>query len=241
MNWNKCAAFAILCSVSEKGDNMNDVPQPDKDIQWQETYDARQSYFQSAFGRLPDDILKMLNLSGYWPGGGLFVIPFEKYEGQQQLAVYTSFGLSNIDMPVSTKTDGLEKNTGLSGYGYEITIIAKKEEKWPLAILQWILNAEILNAVGILRRVEANDGLTVESIKSKGGLHPPINLLIAKALPPLPQGTELPNGRMHILVATAITDSEVKWAREHSTKRLLELLQEKNVGQISDLNRAGVV
>lgn len=45
------------------------------DTLWQATYDARQQYFERTVGPFPKDILKMLNMTGVWPGGGLFVIP----------------------------------------------------------------------------------------------------------------------------------------------------------------------
>jgi hypothetical protein len=48
------------------------------DEHWQRTYDARQRYFESTVGPLPGDILKMQNMMGVWPGGGLFVIPAKK-------------------------------------------------------------------------------------------------------------------------------------------------------------------
>ncbi len=38
----------------------------------------------------------MFNLTGLWPGGGLFVIPAAKLG--QSLCAYTSCGLSNPDM-----------------------------------------------------------------------------------------------------------------------------------------------
>jgi hypothetical protein len=45
---------------------------------WNQVYDARRDYFESTIGPLPGDILKMLNMTGVWPGGGFFVIPAEK-------------------------------------------------------------------------------------------------------------------------------------------------------------------
>jgi hypothetical protein len=82
---------------------------------WLEVYDARQRYFESVLGPLPGDILKMLNMTGVWPGGGLYVIPASKLGGD--VWVYITFGLSNYDMPTGialTKTefaDGKVKTT----------------------------------------------------------------------------------------------------------------------------------
>jgi hypothetical protein len=62
---------------------------------WLEVYDARQRYFESVLGPLPGDILKMLNMTGVWPRGGLYIIPASKIGGD--VWVYTTFGLSNHD------------------------------------------------------------------------------------------------------------------------------------------------
>jgi ABC-type glycerol-3-phosphate transport system substrate-binding protein len=45
---------------------------------WLATYDARQKYFEKNLGPFPKDILKMANMTGVWPGGGLFVLPAQK-------------------------------------------------------------------------------------------------------------------------------------------------------------------
>src|SRR5262249_49147792 len=66
---------------------------------WREVYDARQKYYESSFGKLPKDILKMVNMAGVWPGGGLFVIPATKLG--PNLWVYTTFGFTNPDMPTT--------------------------------------------------------------------------------------------------------------------------------------------
>src|SRR6516165_8670494 len=120
---------------------------------WQQNYDARAKYFESAFGPLPPDILKMLNMSGVWPGGGLFVIPADRLG--PNLSVYTTFGLSNPDMPTTVRMTGFavqsdgtrpaawegrlqrrepaEGPPGAAGYGYEVFVIAARGEQWPLA------------------------------------------------------------------------------------------------------------
>jgi hypothetical protein len=107
---------------------------------WLEVYDARQRYFESVLGPLPGDILKMLNMTGVWPRGGLYIIPASKIGGD--VWVYTTFGLSNHDMPTGialTKTEfadgkvntALEKREpaarapGAAGYGYEILLATR--------------------------------------------------------------------------------------------------------------------
>jgi hypothetical protein len=226
------------------------------DKAWQDNYDARRSFFEAYFGPIPKDILKMLNMSGVWPGGGLFVIPASKLD-EPDLAVYTTFGLSNPDMPTTmrltdlrlesdgtrpTKAEGrlqqkqpAPRRPGAAGYGYEIMIITDKEQQWPLGFLQWAVGAEITNDVGLLGRVEEYEGLTVEEIRV--GPRESIDVLIAKAEPPLPPGAMLPAGRMDLLVATTITKEEMRWSMENGRTALLEKLGEGGLGQTSMFGR----
>ena len=68
---------------------------------WQQSYEARQKYFEHTVGPFPKDIQKMLNMSGVWPDGGLYAIPAQRLgEG---LVVYTTFGLTNADMPTTVR------------------------------------------------------------------------------------------------------------------------------------------
>jgi hypothetical protein len=194
---------------------------------WLQTYDARQKYFEHAVGPLPNDILKMLNMSGVWPGGGLYAIPAKRLG--PDLAVYTTFGFTNSDMPTTlgvadfkldsdgkkaTRAEGtlqkkqpVAKRPGAAGYGYEFIVVAQANQDWPLNLLQWAVNAELTNDVGMLDRVEKYDGVTVEQLHV--GALQPIDVLISKALPPLPVGTQLPAGKMEVLVATVITPEEM--------------------------------
>jgi hypothetical protein len=229
------------------------------DEAWQDNYDARQRYFESTIGPLPGDILKMLNMTGVWPGGGLFVIPASKLG--QNLAVYTTFGLTNPDMPTRVRmsdfavaSDGARathaegklqqkqpsaRPVGAAGYGYEIFVVTARDQQWPLAFLQWAVNAEIGNDAGLLSRVEKFDGLTVEKIGVGGGNS--INVLIAKAQLPLPTGTTLPAGKMDLLVAVTITDEEMLWSMKNGRGALLDKPREGGVGQISTLGRQSVI
>jgi len=224
-----------------------------REARWQAAYQARQAWFEREFGAFPGDILKLRNLAGVWPGGGLFALPADRVE--PGLWLYTTFGLSNPDMPatiVATPADEgafrLEAKpaaavvappAGAAGYGYEFAVLARDSVEWPLRVLQWAANAELLQDVNILDRVEKNDGLTVQDIavsNERGA-----NLLIAKARPPLPNGTVLPNGGMALLVGTVITDDEMQWALQHGRGALLERLLADGVGQVSVLDRASVV
>jgi hypothetical protein len=249
----------MALSFSLIGSSAMSAKPPENDL-WQATYDARTRYYETAVGPLPRDILKMVSMFGVWPGGGLFVIPAGKLG--KHLSVYTTFGLTNPDMPTTvritdfqldsdernraTQTQGrLErreptlKKAGASGYGYEIFVVAEKNQEWPLRFLQWAVNAEINHDVGFLARVEKYNGLTVEQIDVGKGIA--INVLVAKAQPPLPVGTQLPSGRMELLAATTITDDEMRWSMKNGRGSLLQKLREAGVGQISVLGRRSVV
>jgi len=45
----------------------------------------------------------MQNMTGVWPGGGLFVVAAPKIG--KHLTVYTTFGLTNSDMPTRVRYD----------------------------------------------------------------------------------------------------------------------------------------
>lgn len=253
----KLREFLRFRSKSEQSSDGADSAEEDL---WQRVYDARSSFFEEQIGPFPDDILKMGNMSGVWPGGGLYVIPADKIESG--LWVYTTFGLSNSDMPATTtmvdysiETDdqGRPSNytgtlqskeraptpPGAAGYGYEILVIARENSYWPVGFLQWAVGAEITHDAGILERVETYSGLTVEQIQVDEDDW--VNVLIAKAQAPLPGGADLPNGRMDLIVATTVTEDEMQWSLEHGRDRLLQKLLDSGVGQVSDRNRASVV
>jgi hypothetical protein len=99
--------------------------------------------------------------------------------------------------------------------------------------------AEILKDVGLLARVEQYGGLTVGELSV--GFEKPIDFLIAKARAPWPAGTQLPNGKMDILIATAITGQELAWSMENGREALLQKLEEARCGQISLPDRESVI
>lgn len=244
--------FAKIKSFFTSSSSAADPQQEAADLYWQEVYDARAAFYEQHFGPLPDDILKLGHLFGVWPGGGLYVIPATKLgEGAY---VYTTFGLTNPDMPTTTTLiecdeehdeqgrptrtstslgpkQPAETPEGAAGYGYELLIVAHENAEWPLWVLQWAVGAELLSDAGILGRVEEFDGLTVEGIQV--GCGDEANLLIAKARSPLPAGVQLPNGKMELLIATVITDDEMQWAMENGRAALLDRLAETGSGQTS--------
>lgn len=251
--------FLLLVAVIASGATAQ-TSDLDEEAFWQKVYDARVSYYERHIGSFPEDILKMGNMTGVWPGGGLFVMQADKLG--DDLWAYTTFGLTNPDMPASTMMSdyNIETNDqgqasqysgklnskepvpsvrGAAGYGYEMLLIAKENAEWPLWIMQWSVNAELLNDAGILQRVEKYNGFTVQEIPV--GENDWVNILIAKAQNPLPNGDRLPNGNMDLLVATVITDMEMQWSIEHGRDKLLEKLIAEGVGQISDRYRESVI
>ncbi len=229
--------------------------------EWQRVYDAREAFYTKNFGKFPDDIMKAANLLGDWPGGGFYVIPANKLG--KGLWLYTTFGLSNADMPATMQSSNVnvkhddqgnvtessfklekKKNVASSsdkaGYGYEVIMVAKENAQWPLWFMQWAANIVFINNVDLLYRVERNNGLTVEAVPV-GNHGETINVLIAKAQKPLPTGINLPNGNMQFLVATVITDQEMQWSMKNGRDALLKKLMDSGVGQISDRNRSSII
>lgn len=247
-------------SVDSPPDTSPVTSEIDEDDFWQQVYDARAAYYEKHIGQLPDDILKMGNMMGVWPGGGLFVIPADKIAND--LWAYTTFGISNPDMPASTvvadytietdeqdrpseysgslhKKKPAQNSVGVAGYGYEMVMITKENTEWPLSFIQWAVNAEIQSDTDILNRVEQYNGLTVADIEVSESES--INVLIEKARNPLPGSVQLPNGKMELLIATVITDDEMQWSLENGRNVLLAKLIESGVGQISDRNRKSIL
>lgn len=231
----------------------DEAPPPrDDEALWQAVYDARVEVFERALGPLPNDIQKLLNLSGVWPGGGLFKIAAPRLG----LTVCSSFGLSNPDMPARTRSvDAKAAGTGVSmtleartpawapdggaGYGYELLIATRGPADWPLLPLSWFVQMELLNDVDIPGRVRDGQGLTVESLKIDGERK--ADFLVEPARAPFPTSFELPNGTVQVFVATRITRDEMQWALDNGRPALSEKLTRAGVGQVSDLTRPSVL
>ncbi|MBO2671004.1 suppressor of fused domain protein [Shewanella algae] len=225
-----------------------------QDILWDNVYDARTAVFEKKFGLFPDEILKLGHMTGVWPGGGLF--KSKASELGEDLWLYTTFGLTNPDMPTQylpqniNQTDGnieltLTKKETVPvyperpGYGYEIIVLTQGEADWPLGLLQWAVNAEMLNDADLLGRVKKYNGLTIEDVMVGDGDY--VNVLITQAHSPLPGSFTLPNGEGQLLIATVITDDEMAWSMKNGRDKLLTKLLASNDKQVSVINRPSVL
>ena len=127
---------------------------------------------------------------------------------------------------------------GLAGYGFELAVLTVGRQFWPLLLLNWAVTAEILEDADILTRVTEHGGLTVQDIDL--GPDGAADFLIEPVDGLFPANHELPNGTMHLLVATAITRSELTFAVEQGHQALLARLFEAGPGQVSVLGRGAV-
>ena len=230
----------------------------DGDQYWNEIYDSRYKYIEENIGKLPDDILKIMHLSGAWPGGGIYKFKANKLGNAPW--VYMTFGLTNPDMPTTVipKNVEIEAESGRSestsftlekkqnvpsypgrhGYGYELVVVTEEDEEWPLWFLQWAVEAELINDVDILGRVEKYNGLTVEDIYvGDAGM---VNVLFQKAEKPFPEKIELPKGPSTFIIATVVTDDEMIWSKFNGREKLAKKLDENKIGQISNVKRSSI-
>ena len=230
-----------------------------EDRLWDQVCEARTAAFETGFGKLPDDIQKIAHMIGVWPGGGLYVIPAPHV--RPGAAIYSSFGLTNPDMPAtitidqanSESVDGRIVNATSTlvlkekmpperdwpGYGYEVIVAAPDNQEWPLWLLQWAVQAEVLNDIGMRDRVEKYGGMTIESVRISEDAA--VDLLFTKAQPPLMAQLSLPTGRADVIVMTVITAAEMHWSKQHGREALLAQLQAAGIGQFSVLGRDSVV
>ena len=222
---------------------------------WDAVHDARKEFFEREFGPLPDEIQKLMNLFGVWPGGGLFQMAAPKHGG---MGVCTTFGLTNVDMPTGARVSNAQRTDqggfsgtldaraprfmpdDVAGYGYEVMVVTPKPDPWPLLPISWIAQMEILNDIDLPDRVKDGKGLTVESVKIGDGTQT-ADFLIERARSPWPDGFDLPNGRMDIYIATRITRDEMNFALKEGRPALFEKLARAGVGQVSHLQRPSVV
>ncbi len=80
-------------------------PQPEV-LFWDKVYEKRSEYFRQHIGQFPNDILKIAQLFGVWPGGGLFVIHATSIGAD--IWAHCTFGLSNADMPTSATFENIQ-------------------------------------------------------------------------------------------------------------------------------------
>lgn len=225
---------------------------------WNKVYETRYKFIEDNIGPLPDDILKIMHMSGSWPGGGLY--KFKASKLGNDLWAYMTFGLTNPDMPTAVTPKNVQikgesdrpESTSLTlekkpnvpsypdrnGYGYELIVVTKGEKEWPLWLLQWAVEAELINDVDILGRVEKYNGLTIEDVGI--GADGFVNVLFQKAESPFPETIKLPKGDSPLIFATVISDDEMIWSKTNGRENLLAKLKQANIGQISDLERNSV-
>jgi hypothetical protein len=248
-----------LRRLDPKGQDLaNSGGQQTKEELWDDVYRAREQFFTTHFGPLPQEIKKLMNLTGVWPGGGLFQFSALRQGG---LGVCTSCGLSNADMPASVRqvkaarTEHKGQNEFSSelgarvprwvppdraGYGYEMMVLTPTAADWPLLVLGWVVQMEILNDLDLPDRVAEARGVTVEALAIGDGSRK-ADFLIEPARDPFPERTRLPNGTMQLLIATRITPDEMDFALDNGRPALLERLQGAGVGQVSVLDRPSVI
>jgi hypothetical protein len=235
-------ALAVLSAMVVFAADADGKPEEDR---WLDTLDAREAYFESAVGPLPNGILRVAGTQETWPGGGLLTIPAPQFGTPMtgtDMAVYTTSGFTNSDMPAHRHKSGFKpgpREKPAAGYGYELMVVAQKDTDWPLSLLEWAVHEELAKDAGFLEKVEKHGSFTLDQIQV--GQSRPIDILISKALSPLPTGTQLPAGKMQVLVATAITTEEMRWSKTNGADPLLQKLRVAGVGQASKLGRQSVV
>lgn len=218
---------------------------------WDEVYAAREAIYAQHFGNIDGDVQKLMNLTGVWPGGCLVQI----HAARHKLWVSSSFGLTNPDMPARTRPeqftveqDAQGQATQYSarlagrppravpadwaGYGYEILVLTRQKDYWPLGFLNWAVQAEILNDMDLLGRIHKYGAMTIEEVsigEGKSG-----DFLIAPIQKFAPSSIALPNGSMELLVATLITRPQMEYGIQKGGPALLADLEKTGHERISD-------
>jgi hypothetical protein len=232
--------IAIWGSASDRAAEISD-----------QVYAAREAIYTQHFGAIDGDVQKLMNLTGVWPGGCLVQI----HAARHQLWVSSSFGLTNPDMPARTRTEqyAVEQDShgratqysmrlvgrppravpaDWAGYGYEILLLTREKEYWPLGFLNWAVQAEILNDMDLRRRIEKYGAMTVEDVSIGDGKAG--DFLIAPIQQFAPASIALPNGSMQLLAATLITRPQMQCGIDKGGPALLSELIETGSGQISE-------
>jgi len=208
--------------------------------------EARSEFFERQFGPLPAEVQKLLNLTNIW-NGGLYPMAAPRLGG---LGVCLTHGLTDADMPARLRVtdqgqqprEPRDVPPGLAGYGYELAILTPKPDPWPLLTLSWFVQMEICNDLGLLDHVAAGNGTTVEGVKLGDGSRT-ADFLLQPACAPALARVNLPNGLMHLLIATRITPDELEFAKTRDDGRfeLLNRLVDAGVGPVSRLDRPSVL
>ena len=217
--------------------------------------EQRNRFIAEHIGEVPKDMLRLPSFNPFWPGGGFHVIKADKLgEG---IHAYTTFGLTNHDMPTDVAVKPLNEHDSTmesmyrkrsaeetpsyptrAGYGYELMLLCPGESNWAMGVLKWAANAELLNDADLVAKVNRNKGIVLQDIPAATRMY--VNLLIDKAPKPIPSNMDLPHGRADVLVATVITDDELAWSKEHGCQALADKLYEAGVGPISHPDRGSI-
>jgi hypothetical protein len=208
--------------------------------------EARSEFFERQFGPLPAEVQKLLNLTNIW-NGGIYQMAAPRLGG---MGVCLTHGLTDADMPADVRltAEGREPRpprdvpAGLAGYGYELAILTPTPDAWSLLSLSWFAQMEILSDLGLLDHVAAGNGATVEGVKIGDGSRT-ADFLVQPACAPVLARVNLPNGVMHLLIATWIAPDELEFANSRDDGRfeLLNKLVDAGVGPVSRLDRRSVL
>jgi hypothetical protein len=223
---------------------------------WRAVMQARSDFLQQQFGALPTELHQLATVSTIWPGGGICQLPAPKLNN---LGVCTTFGLSNLGMPPSMTIDETQPQNapahlrfkprppreippGFAGFGYEILVLTPRLESWPMLTLGWFAEMEILNDADLLANVAANNGISVSGVPLGDGSQVGC-FLIQPACSPILARVNLPNGLMHILTATWITQDEFEFSTTTEDARwdLLNRLLAAGVGPVSTIDRPSII
>jgi len=223
---------------------------------WRSVMQARSDFLMHQFGALPREIHQLRNVQPIWPGGGVCQMSAPSLNN---LGVCTTFGLSNVGMPVSMGVDASQPTTpgdaprliprtpremppGLAGYGYELLVLTPQADTWPMLALGWFVEMEMLSDIDLLGNVAANNGVTVTDVQLGDGSRTG-SFLVQPACSPILARVNLPNGLMNVLTATWITQDELAFASASEDGRweLLNRLLAAGVGPISILDRPSVL
>jgi hypothetical protein len=214
--------------------------------------EARAEFYKRQFGPLPETIHQLINLRDIWTEGGIYQMAAPRLGG---LGVCVTSGLTNPDLParwtITRNEVGEDARTpreprvvppGLAGYGYELAVLTPTPDPWPLLTLSWFVQMEILGDVGLLEHLASGNGVVVEGVAIGDGTRLG-HFLVQPACSPVLARIPLPNGLMHLLIATWITEDEMEFAKTTDDGRfvLLNRLVEAGVGPVSRLDRPSIL
>ena len=250
--YKDCKMRPFFDPVEEQ--HLESSDQEEKDSAYMsQVYDNRMELYAKKFRNgepLADVIIKMQNLFGVWPMGGL--VAFQSSTAlENDCHVMSTFGLTNPDMPANMTSSPAPKGgffwnaketpplprIGMAGYGYEFLIMTREPADWAKFLLNAACNNQLLGDVDFLSSVEALGAVTMGNMPAGDDKEVSVLMRETEKIP----GEQLVNGKMKFLVITVITEEEVKYRLEHGLEALVELLDKNGVGHISDLDRPSAV